>query len=79
MRKITNLQGTVTTAAEDEFRRTPTAVHHEFAPGQFVHIGLGATGLQVVFPKTIVAVSLDEIVKLAQTALPTEGDTASKS
>lgn len=65
-KKIIQLSGTVASAADGEFRRSATLVHHEFAPGEFVHVGLGATGLQFVFPDEIVGVALDDLLKLAK-------------
>jgi hypothetical protein len=65
-KKIIRLSGTVAPAADGEFRRSATLLHHEFSPGEFVHVGLGATGLQFVFPDEIIAVSLDELMKLAR-------------
>lgn len=70
MRKLIQLKAKAVQAGQEEFRRCASLVHHEVAPGVFCHIGLGATGLQLICGEAIVGVGLDELVKLARIAAP---------
>lgn len=48
-----------------ERRGALQAIHHELAPGQFLHITLGAAGVQIFSGSAAVAIPLAELVRVA--------------
>lgn len=66
MKTLVNLTAVATDSTWADSRRSMVAVHHEITPGVFVHVGLGAAGLQVYHGEKAVGMPLEEIIKLAR-------------
>lgn len=64
MTYLCNLVGTPATGPVLAPRGTVAALHHELAPGCFVHLTLGVEGLRMGSGELQVGIPLDELVRL---------------
>lgn len=73
MKTLINLSASATESDWSDSRKSVAAIHHELSPGVFVHVGLGASGLQVFHGQKAVGIPLDEIMKLVRIHEPLIG------
>lgn len=73
MKTLVKLSAILTVAPASAPRPATIALHHEVAPGTFLHVGLGPGGLLIFRGDLAVAVPLDELVKLALNHEPALG------
>lgn len=73
MTTLVNLTATKIDRDWSEGRKAVTAIHHEISPGVFIHVGLGAQGLQVFHNDRRVGIPLAELVKLVRAHDPLIG------
>ena len=71
--KILTVQTTAVTEGPFAIHEQRSAVHHEVAPGTFVHLAASSGGITVWRGKTAVNIPFDNIMALALAAEPSLG------
>lgn len=71
MKTLTDLKATESHAPWTEPRGIIAAIHHELAPGCFLHIRLGQAGLTITAGEKTVGISVADLIRLAQNHEPT--------
>ena len=64
MKTLVKLSAVIIDSDWTDAPRARSALHHEVAPGVFVHIGLGPAGLLIFRDKKQIAIPLEAIMEL---------------